>query len=597
MIVGIDVGGTYTDAVLLERTGDGEARVVAFAKRPTRAEDLAEGIMSAFDALFQAGCPGAPGPSGGRGIERVTVSTTLCTNAVVSGNLAPVAAFVMPGPGVSMRDLRSMVGGFHPGVELAVLRGCVDHRGREVELLDHGEVQQAVDAALGRGFREFAVVGKFSTRNACQEQAVARTIADACEARGMTAHGRGDDGVFHLTMGHTISGSLNFPRRASTAILNSAVGGVFDRFLSALMTAFRERGVDCPIYILKADGGTMEAALSSGSAVKTVLSGPAASIVGSMSLAPEAWRGSGVTLDIGGTTTDVSFFVNGSPLFEPKGAEIGGRKTLVRALYSRSIGLGGDSPIRSAAGRPRVEVVAHEPAAAFRGTGPTLTDALVVCGMTHVGNGDRSFAAISREAGAVGFQPEEFAAQAVAAAVALVTDFIRTLLDGLSKAPAYTVREVVSGRAIEPACVTGIGAPAAALVPLIARELGVQAVVPDLAPVGNAIGAALAVPTREVTLRIDTAEGTVAVAEDGLKERLGRRHIGEEEAAALAREYAFRRAGWRRAGREGGGEPPADAEVTEMEWFNVVRDFHTVGKIFDVKAQVRPSALRLDLLK
>lgn len=590
MIAGIDVGGTYTDAVLLAPTIGGAARVLACAKRPTRRDDLSTGIVSAFDSLFEG--------SGLRReqVGRVTVSTTLATNAVVSGNLAPVAALVIPGPGVSPRDLRSMVGADGAGLDIVEIGGYVDHRGREVEPLDPGEVRRAVEDLRSRGFARFAVAGKFSTRNACQEQAVAEAISCAGSTR---------DGPRNVTMGHTLSGSLNLPRRVSTAALNSAVIELYDEFVAALTSAFRERGVVCPVYILKADGGTMEAATSGASAVKTILSGPAASIIGSMALSPEAWKGPGVTVDIGGTTTDVSFFVNGSPLFEPRGAEIGGRKTLVRALYSRSIGIGGDSPVRAASGRPRVGVKGHTPAAAFGGEGPSLTDALVVCGMTHAGDGPRAAAALAREARRAGVEPEEWARQAVDNAVATVSGFIRTLLEDLNCAPAYTVREVITGRAIEPACIVGIGAPAPALVPLIGRELGVRAVVPELAPVGNAVGAALAVPTREATLRIDTAEGTVTVAEDGVRERLRTTYLGEAEAAAMAREYALRRAGVRPASSEGGdvdgraddgraGGSPAEAEVVEMQWFNVVRDFHTVGRIFDVKAQVRPSALRLD---
>lgn len=563
LIVGIDVGGTYTDAVLLERTGDETARVLSFSKKPTEASNLAGAIIAAFEGLFE-GRPGCSPPA----VERIVVSTTLCTNAVVSGKFERVGALVMPGPGLSPGDLERMAGIDGDVFHLAEVAGYVDHRGREVKPLDPAEAGKALEALRSRGLENLAIVGKFGVRNPAHE----KQVAGIARAVG---------GFRHVTMGHTLSGILGLPRRVATACLNSAVAETYSEFVTGLERAFSERDVSCPVMILKADGGTMDVQSSAAMPVKTILSGPAASITGSLALAPS--RGAGITIDIGGTTTDVSFFIDGQPLFEAKGAEIAGRKTLVRAMYSRSLALGGDTPVvggpEGGLGGPRKGV-----AAAFGGPAATLTDALIVAGLANAGDSSRSWISIDAEARRYGLDAVQFANSSVRHAVGRIVEFARRLLDGLRRAPVYTVREALSPAGFAPEVVIGIGAPAASMIPLVARELGVEPVVPPLAAVGNAVGAALAVPTVEATVRIDTAEGFAAVAEEGLREQLETRYIREQEAAEMAKSYVLRRAAW--AGVE-------DVEVTEVQSFNVVRDFHTTGRIFDVKAQVKPRALRL----
>ncbi len=564
LIVGIDVGGTYTDAVLLERTGEENARVLSLSKKATSDADPGGAIISAFDALFDGTrrCETSM-------VERVVVSTTLCTNAVLSGLLEPVALLIMPGPGLSIADFKLMAGIDGRVFDLAELRGYVDHRGREVEPLDPAEVDRLLREFRAAGFENLAVAGKFSVRNPAPEKRVARMARELDEFE-------------HITMGHSLSGVLSFPRRAATACLNSAVASTFGAFVSSLGRAFAERGVTCPVMILKADAGTMDAETSGSMPVESILSGPAASVAGSLALAP-GW-GTGVSVDVGGTTTDVSFFVKGEPLLEAKGAEIAGRKTLVRAVYSRSLALGGDTPVSASEDAVFVGGSRRGAAAAFGGPGATLTDALVVAGFADAGDRSRSMTAIGREAERSGMNYARFAHCAVEQAVRRIVEFILRCLEALRGTPVYTVREVVDPVVFQPEVVVGIGAPPAAVTPLVASALGVGYVVPGLAAVGNAVGAALAVPTVEATVRIDTAAGFVTVVEDGMREETSGRIMREGDAEEITKRHVLRRAQWARE---------RDVEIVEMESFNVVRDFHTSGRIFNVKAQVRPSRLRL----
>jgi len=561
-VVGIDVGGTFTDAVYIR-----EGRVDGYAKYPTDPGNVFGSVLGALDALGLGSREGDRIARGDGG--RIVVSTTLCTNAIVSGNHRRVAAVIMPGPGLGPEDLRKALGG---GFEIWPVRGYIDHRGREVEPLREDESRGVLSEISRLGYGDIAVVGKFSIRNPSHEKAVARLSRDFVTG--------------HVTMGHEMSGMLNFPRRVATACLNSAVACIQESFVDELQKALAERGFAWPSYVLKADGGTMPIRASARAPVETILSGPAASVIGAMSLEPGIRDA--VIVDIGGTTTDVSFVVNGSPLFEPHGAVIGGRRTLVRALYSRSCALGGDNEV-SAQG---VIFGPRSSPAAFGGPSATLTDALVVLGLADAGDRRRAGEAIERLASRVGVSGEELCGRAVDSAVDHIESFVTGLIDSLRSSPIYTVRELLRGAELKPRHIVGIGAPAAALVPAVARRLGLEPRVPRFAAIGNAVGAALATPTVGISLHIDTREGYVAVSEEGLREPISA-FFGS--ATLMPDERAVREAAFRLLARRVGVDSlsSAEAEMVEYQAFNLVRGFRTVGRVIDVRVQTRPGYRRL----
>ena len=308
VFVGIDVGGTHTDGVAVA-----EGRIVHKVKVPTRSDDLRGCTLRPWAPCWRGLSPAA--------VRRVVLSTTLVTNAVVQGDLDPTGTLLCAGPGVDPA--------LHaPGGDTRVVPGAVDHRGREITPLDEAAVIDAVTEFRAAGIRALAVVGKFSVRNPNHELRIAELVGDGFDA---------------VCLGHTLSGSLNFPRRVATAYLAAGVIRHHRAFVGVMTSALAEFGVDAPLYLLRADGGT-QLAQSFRNPAETALSGPAASVMGVEAL--DRVDQDTLALDIGGTTTDIGLFASGAPLLEPRGATIGAHRTQIRALFTRSTGAGGDSVVR-----------------------------------------------------------------------------------------------------------------------------------------------------------------------------------------------------------------------------------------------------------
>jgi hypothetical protein len=147
--------------------------------------------------------------------------------------------------------------------------------------------------------------------------------------------------------------------------------------------------------------------------------------------------------------------------------------------------------------------------------------------------------------------------------------------------PAYRVWEIVENEKLQAQSVVGVGGGAPPLVPLIAKKLGAKSIVPEYAPVANAIGAAVARPTLTLNLRVDTEQGSYSVAEEGLTGKVTGRNMNLEQAEVLARKLLAER-----AERLGIGEQAKEAEVTYSEIFNMVRGWSTVGRLLDVRLEV-----------
>jgi len=196
------------------------------------------------------------------------------------------------------------------------------------------EIHKIAARFKSEGIRQVGVVSKFSVRNPAHELRIAEVLGNSFD---------------NIVLGHRLSGNLNFPRRIATAYLNAAVHSVHKKFFEAVRDSLEKKGLHIPILVLKADGGTINFESSIEVPGQTILSGPAASVMGSLPFASETEDT--LVLDIGGTTTDMAVLVRRVPLLEPLGGEIGGYKTLIRALRTQSIALGGDSAVRVADGR------------------------------------------------------------------------------------------------------------------------------------------------------------------------------------------------------------------------------------------------------
>lgn len=314
LFLGIDTGGTYTDAVLWSEF----AGVVAKAKALTTRHDLAVGISGAVDAVLEAA---AVDPVA---IKLVSMSTTLATNALVEGQGGRVALVMI---GFSQADLA------RDGLQKALgsdpvifCPGGHDVHGNEQPL--RLEALEEALPALGTSVSGFAVCAYFATRNPAHEIAARDLIR---ERTGLP-----------VTASHELSAKLGGPRRALTTLLNARLISMIDQLAAATEGFLARRGIAAPLMVVRGDGALVSAAFARQRPIETILSGPAASLVGARYM---TGLDDAVVSDIGGTTTDVAVLEGGRPRLDPEGATVGGFRTMVEAVAMRTFGLGGDSEV------------------------------------------------------------------------------------------------------------------------------------------------------------------------------------------------------------------------------------------------------------
>ncbi len=316
MWLGLDTGGTYTDAVLLS----GGRRVIASAKSLTTHWDLAVGIGEAIRSVLNA----LPGAATRGNVQLVSVSTTLATNAVVENRFSPVAtlligfdAGMLARSGLQRDDAGPVI----------LVRGGHDASGEEIEPLDEAQLAAAV-RQCAVSVEGYAVAACFSVRNPAHELR-ARQLIRALSAKPVTC-------------AHELSSRLDAPRRALTAALNARLTPQISHLIAALTEVLRFEAIDAPLMIVKGDGSLMKAQVALEYPVETILSGPAASVVGAGFLTGLA---DFLVADMGGTTTDCAVVSAGRPAINAEGALIGGWRTMVEAVDVRTVGLGGDSQV------------------------------------------------------------------------------------------------------------------------------------------------------------------------------------------------------------------------------------------------------------
>jgi len=315
LLLGVDTGGTYTDAVLIRD----DKTVVASAKALTTRQDLAVGIGAAIRVVLdQSGA--AP-----QEVSMAALSTTLATNALVEGQGGRVALIYI---GFKHNDLdRHGLSEALKGDPALVLDGGHSHAGAEAASLDVAALERFLQDEA-EGVTGFAVAGLFATRNPAHELEAARIIAERTGAP--------------VTCSHQLSAKLNGPKRALTAVLNARLIGMIDRLIGRAQDALADLGISAPMMVVRGDGALMSAKQARDRPIETILSGPAASIVGARWL---TGVDDALVSDIGGTTTDVAVLHDGKPTIDPAGARVGGFRTMVEAVAMRTTGLGGDSQV------------------------------------------------------------------------------------------------------------------------------------------------------------------------------------------------------------------------------------------------------------
>jgi len=316
LLLGVDTGGTYTDAVVLDDAAD---QVLAKAKALTSRPDLSIGVGGAIDAAIAKA-----GIAAGQ-IAMVSLSTTLATNALVEGQGGRVALIFI---GFSQAELdRAGLSDALAGDPVIFLAGGHDHAGHEEVAFDQEALADSLNT-LADGITGFAVASSFATRNPAHEIA-ARDIIRAATDKPVTCS-------------HELSQSLGGPKRALTAVLNARLIGMIDGLIGACEDHLRNIGVSARLMMVRGDGALVSSDMAREKPIETILSGPAASIAGASWLTGEA---DGLVSDIGGTTTDVCLLQAGKPKIDSKGAQVGKYRTMVEAVAMYTTGLGGDSEV------------------------------------------------------------------------------------------------------------------------------------------------------------------------------------------------------------------------------------------------------------
>jgi N-methylhydantoinase A/oxoprolinase/acetone carboxylase beta subunit len=313
VLLGIDTGGTYTDAVLL----DEEIGILAAAKSPTTRYDLAQGIRHALQKLLSLKKAH---------VNMVSLSSTLATNAVVEGRGSP-AGLILIGydPDTRDQDVFKKIESENP---LILIRGGHKISGDEKAPLDTNALKGAVEKHAGK-VSAFAVSGYFSVRNPSHELA-AKTVI-----RQMTD--------LPVTCGHELTTHLDAPRRAVTALLNARLIPLIYELVHSVLRVMADFKIHAPLMIVKGDGSLVSAETALDIPLETIMSGPAASVVGARYL---AGCENALVVDMGGTTSDMALLKDGAPVISEQNSSVGGFHPMIESIDIFTQGIGGDSLIR-----------------------------------------------------------------------------------------------------------------------------------------------------------------------------------------------------------------------------------------------------------
>ena len=311
--LGIDTGGTYTDAVLLGRGG----KVLGKSKSLTTPWDLTLGIAAALDGLPRKRLAA---------VRLVGLSTTLSTNSVVEGRGAPICVLL---PGYDERQVeKSGLLDIVPAEYIHRIAGGHDATGKALAELDLEAAQQII-RRQSKSVSAFAVSALFGARNSEHELSLRKLV------RRLTRR--------PVACGHELSGALGAPRRALTVALNARMIFHIQALIDAVRSILKSYQINAPLMLVKGDGSLVNAQTALAQPVTTVLSGPAASVIGAGALSKKR---DALIVDMGGTTTDIALVQGGRPQICPEGARVGDWQPMVEAAQVFSAGLGGDSEVR-----------------------------------------------------------------------------------------------------------------------------------------------------------------------------------------------------------------------------------------------------------
>ncbi len=437
-IIGIDTGGTYTDAVLLDPDKKRAEAVKRKAKSFTTHERLEKGIGESIEKLRLT-------KKEIEEIEKVILSTTLATNAIVEGKIHDVGLIAigdMPDGQLAAKDVK-------------LVQGRVNIKGRVLLDIDKYEIISAAEILKER-VDSIAVSCVASVRNPVLEQKVKGIINGMCD--------------LPVVCGYELARDLGFLERTNTAIINAGLLSIINTFMNAVKNVLGYAGINAPIFVVKGDGTISKGDVIRSSPINTALSGPAASIIGAINLTGEE---NAIIADMGGTTTDTGAVRNKRVELSPDGASIGGWKIKVKSAKLYTFGLGGDSSIRIEDSEYKIGPERILPACRGGNRGITPTDILHCSRELDLWERERALQRATKEARGAGISITEYIEDAKA-------EVAKKINDNLSQ---YKTTGLP---------VIAIGAPAKAWYKITSDKYKVDFIVPEHYEVANAVGAATA---------------------------------------------------------------------------------------------------------
>lgn len=363
-VIGIDVGGTSTDAVLLD-----DREVHEYVKAETTA-DVSSGITAALDALMAKA-----GPDTER-VDAVMLGTTHFTNAIVERRaLTPTAAIRIGLPATAFLDPFT---DWPPDLAAAVrarhfmVRGGHEYDGRPVVPFDAGAVESAAREIRDAGIRAVAITSVFSPLDPTQEEQAGRIVRRVCPKAS-------------VTLSHRL-GRIGLLPRENVTILNASLVGLARKTTAAFREGLRRVGIDAPVYLTQNDGTIARMERAAELPILSVACGPTNSMRGAAFLSGAR---DALVIDVGGTTTDIGYLRHGLPRQANRVVEIGGVRSLFQMPDLLSLPLGGGSKVTAsplAIGPESVGFQLTELGRVFGGDVTTVTDVAVAAGAASLGD-------------------------------------------------------------------------------------------------------------------------------------------------------------------------------------------------------------------
>lgn len=381
-MVGIDTGGTFTDLIAFE-VDSGELRVAKVSSDPT---DPSSAVMAALEELFATGVQPAE-------IASLVHGTTVATNAILEGKGVKTGLLITDGfravyeaRGWARPDATDLIDPFYRKPPLLApqslthgIPGRMDYQGNELAPLDEDSVRQAARALKNDGVESVAVCYLFSFQNDAHEQRTAKILAE-------------ESGDWRVSLSSVVLPTIREYPRQSTTVIDAYVGPNMQRYLERLSDSLVDRGVETPqVFLMQSNGGLMRITIGARFPNQTLLSGPAGGVVAGEELARITGQQEIVTLDMGGTSTDIAM-ITGGRADETNEGKIAGQDIGTPMLQVRTLGAGGGTIARIGPdGLLKVgpESAGASPGPACYGRGgelPTVTDANLVLGAMAADN-------------------------------------------------------------------------------------------------------------------------------------------------------------------------------------------------------------------